>query len=138
MSHRSLLALVAIALTAGCGEAEKLRKERDAVVAKIDALRDSDKASLDVRRKLLKELEGVESKSPDCVAAREACASAYRSLIESKAQSEEATNAMSSGERVDPVDMSKKLETAGKLLERSEEDMPKCDQALTKLRTAKL
>jgi len=123
--------------TSGCNGAEKLRAERDRVAKKVDALRGADAASLDARRKLLGELENDETKDALGVAARDACVSAYRALIESLAQSEEVEAAMKQGERLDPIDLKRKLDAATKLIERSEQDMPKCDKAATDLRTAK-
>lgn len=137
---RALVVLLASSslLVAGCNGAEKTRFERERVSKKIDALRNSDDADLTVRRKLLADLENDETKDPLAVAARAACVSPYRDLFESLAQSEEVEAQMKLGERLDPVDMKRKLDTASKLIGQSEQDMPKCDKAATELKTAKL
>jgi len=124
-------------LLAGCNGAETIRAERDRVARKVEALRAAERVDLDVRRKLLVELEKDETKDPLGIAARDTCASAYRALIESLTQSEEVEAAMKTGERIDPIDMKRKLDAATKLIGRSKEDMPKCDKAASDLRTLK-
>ena len=129
--------LLAPSLLAGCNGAEKVRAERDRVSRKVEALRSAEDVDLDVRRKLLAELEKDATKDPLGMAARDTCASAYRALIESLTQSEEVEAAMKTGQRIDPFDMKRKLDAADKLIGRSEEDMPKCDKAASDLRTVK-
>ncbi len=132
------LAVVLVPLVlAGCNGAETTRLERERVAKKIDALRNADDADLAARRKLLAELENDETKDPLGAAARDACVSPYRDLLESLAQSEEVEAQMKLGERLDPIDMKRKLDAASKLIGRSEQDMPKCDKAATDLKTAK-
>lgn len=129
--------LVAVSLLAACNGADKVRAERERVGKKIDTLRGADDTDLSVRRKLLADLESDATKDPLGIAARDICASAYRALLESLAQSEEVEASMKLGERIDPIDMKRKLDAASKLIGQSEEDMPKCDKAATDLRTQK-
>ncbi len=124
-------------LLAGCNGDEKARAERERVGKKIDVLRSANDASVDARRKLLADLENDDTKDPQGIVARDACASAYRALLESLTQSEEVEAAMMRGERLDPIDLKRKLDIASKLIGRSEQDMPRCDKAATALRIAK-
>jgi hypothetical protein len=132
-----VIAVVVALISSGCGGAEKTRAERERVAKKIDALRNADDTSLETRRKLLRDLEDDATKDALGVAARDACVSAYKALLESLTQSEEVEATMKLGERLDPIDMKRKLDAASKLIERSEQDMPKCDKAATDLKTAK-
>lgn len=125
----SLLAL------AGCPNQNAV--ERDQVIARIDALRDATSVPLDRRRALLDTLRTTRTGLTLGSEARDACVAAYTDLIDAAEREEAARRSMESGERTDPLAVVKALDDAEKLLDRSRQNMPGCDQAATRLRTWK-
>lgn len=116
----------------GCGpsaEAEEARR----VLRSIDALRDAPTEPLSAREPLLTDLERQEAKGPIAVRARDACAKAYRSLIEGKTLQEKVEKALKTpgGSGVETL---RDLMAAEEKIKESAQVMPDCDKASGELR----
>lgn len=131
----SLPALLVATWLAGCPNQDAV--ERDKVIARIDALRDATSVPLDHRRQLLEALRSTRTGLVLGSEARDACVGAYTDLIDAAEREEAARRSMESGERTDPLAVVKALDDAEKLLDRSRQNMPGCDQAATRLRAFK-
>lgn len=132
----TLAALASAALVfAGCPNEDAM--ERHQVLLRIDALRDATSVPLDRRRELLDALRTTRAGLVLGAEARDTCVAAYTDLIDAAEREEAARRAMESGERTDPLAVVKALDDAEKLLDRSRENMPRCDQAATRLRAFK-
>jgi hypothetical protein len=132
---RSTVALLALAVVAGCqGSADE---QRTRTLARIDALRDATSVPLEHRLGLLVALEALKTDAADATAARDACLEAYRPLLAAQELEANATGAMASGKKVDTIAVARQLDDATRLLERSRELMPACDQAASRLRASR-
>jgi len=125
------IAGAALALAAACGpSAEDL--EAAAVVHAADALRDAPAEAVEGRRTLLAELERRPA-SGDAAAARDACARAYRPLLESAALRARVEAALADPSKLDGRALADLAEAEAKLKE-SAAAMGACDAALATVR----
>ena len=135
LAHVVSSVVLCLGVLAGCPNQDAV--ERDQVLARIDALRDATLVPLDHRRQLLEALRTTRTGLVLGSEARDACVAAYTDLIDAAEREEAARRSMESGERTDPLAVVKALDDAEKLLDRSRENMPGCDQAATRLRAYK-
>lgn len=133
--ERVPLGALLVLLLAGCSGDDT--RERTEVLRRIDALRDAPGASVVDRRELLDALKEAPAGQPPIAEARDRCAAAYTDLIDANEIEESARKLMGAGEKVDTLALAAQLDRATRLLERSRESMPACDQAATKLRATR-
>lgn len=136
-SGRALGALALLAASAGPACTGQDEREARLVLQRIDALRDATDAPPSRRRELLQELRTSRAGMTLAAEARDACVAAYSDLLDAADREEAARRAMASGAPADPLALVKALDDAEVLLDRSRENMPRCDRAATDLRAAR-
>jgi hypothetical protein len=129
-TRRAALGLLLIA--AACGPPAEV-VERERLLAAIDALRDAPSADTRRRRGLLEALERQAATTPPAVEARDACASAYRALLDADDLGTEMLHALNRGEGP-PPDLPAQLREAEAKAAQARSRMPGCESALTRLR----
>jgi hypothetical protein len=118
---------------AACGPSEE-RIEADRIGHAIDVLRNAPAHATEGRLALVEELEKQPAKGALAVAARDACARAYRTLEEANALERSVRKGL---EGADPSPaLLKDLADAEAKLSESREAMPVCETAVADLRRA--
>jgi hypothetical protein len=117
---------------AGCGPSQE-KLEADRVTRAIDVLRDAPPEPLSAREALVTDLERQQASFPLAIQARDACARAYRLLIEGKALQASVTKALATpgGATIDTL---RDLAGADAKIKESAAAMPECDRASADLR----
>jgi hypothetical protein len=118
-------------LLAGCPSREA--QEDRAVLGAIDVLRDSPEDDLVKRRSLIDSLAKLPATSELGREARDACADAYRLIVESKEATTKVKLALANGEL--PKNTLADLALAGEKIEKSEPAMKACQKAAIELGT---
>jgi hypothetical protein len=121
-------------LLLGCGPSKET-VEAERVLRAIDVLRDSPGAAPVSRIELAGELERLPVTSPLAVAARDACARAYRLLIEGAALSDRVHKALDQPDAAAGAVLDDLAQAEAKI-KKSSEAMPDCDRAAAELRRA--
>lgn len=133
MLWRGAAALLPLCLLAACGPSAEER-EAAAVVRAADVLRDAPaEAAAEQRRALLADLERAPAASPPAVRARDACARAYRLLLEGKDLEARVRAALADG-GTPGAGVLLELTAAEAKIEESAAAMPDCEAALSDLR----
>lgn len=129
----AVLVVFVLALALGaCGPSqEKIEAER--VLHAINKLRDSPSEHLAGREALVTELERTPAASPPAVKARDACARAYRLLVEGKKLSERVAKQLADPKTM-TLEVGRDLAGAEAKIAESAEAMPACETAVADLR----
>jgi hypothetical protein len=128
----ALLAFLGL-VTLGCDGSSPDVAERRRIVAAVDAVRDAPSQDSVRRRKLLEGLEREAATVPAAVLARDACAAAYRPLVDGNDLADGVQRALARGSAPDPS-LEGDLREAEAAVARSRAAMPACEQALDALR----
>lgn len=129
---KGVLGGVALVIAAACGPSAEER-EAAAVLRAADVLRDAPAEAAARRRELLAELERAPTASARAARARDACAKAYRTLLDGAALEAKVRAALSGAAAPTPADLGDLLEAEAKIKE-SAAAMPDCEAALADLR----
>jgi len=119
-------------LVAGCGPSQE-KVEADRVLHAINKLRDSPPESLSGREALLTELERTPATSPPAIKARDACAHAYRLLVDGKKLSERVAKQLADPKTL-TLEVGRDLADAETKIAESAASMPACETAVADLR----
>jgi hypothetical protein len=103
------------------------------VLHALDALRDAPGDALAARRKLLADLETTPATAPSAVRARDACAAAYRLLLDGT-ELERGLQAELAGDGGAAASLVPRLLEAERKIKQSGTLMPDCEQASAELR----
>jgi hypothetical protein len=103
------------------------------VLHAINKLRDAPAEALSMRESLVAELEKVQASSPPAVRARDACAHAYRLLIEGKKLSERVAKQIADPSTL-TLEVGRDLDAADAKIKESAAAMPACETASADLR----
>jgi hypothetical protein len=122
----------AFAFAAACGPSQE-KIEADRVLHAINKLRDSPSEHLTGREALVTELERVSATSPPAVKARDACAHAYRLLVDGKKLSERVAKQLADPKTV-TLEAARDLADAESKILESAAAMPTCETAVADLR----
>lgn len=130
----ALAAFVLAGALGGCASPEAA--EDRAVIGAIDALRRESADDLPSRMKLVDALEKLPASTERARRARDVCAEAYRLLVAGKESAAKAERALAN-----PKEASKtvlvELGRAEEKIRKSEEVMPRCDEAAAELRLSR-
>jgi hypothetical protein len=118
----------------GCGRSEEA-VEAERVLRAIDVLRDAPSSALPARIELAAELERLPLRSPPAVGTRDACARAYRLLLDASLLEQRARKALDEPGLPSATAVQDLLEAETKVKE-SSMAMPECDRAMAELRRA--
>jgi len=127
---------LAVALLAGCGPSAEDR-EAAAVARAADALREAPEATAEQRRALLADLERTPAAAAPAARARDACALAYRLLLDGTALEAKVRAALArthTGAGAPGASVLLDLSAAEAKIEESAAAMPDCERALADLR----
>jgi hypothetical protein len=126
-----MLGAMAMGVSA-CGPSQE-RVEADRVITAINRLRDAPPEPLASREALLAELERVSATSPPAAKARDACARAYRLLIEGKRLTEKVAEQLADPKSL-TLEVGRELALAESKITESAAAMPACETAVADLR----
>jgi hypothetical protein len=119
---------------AGCGRSQEAT-EADRVLRAVDVLRDAPSSALPARIELAGELERLPLTSPAAAGTRDACARAYRLLLDGSVLEQRARKALDGPGTPSPAVVQDLLEAEAKI-KQSALAMPDCDRAVAELRRA--
>ena len=120
----------------GCGPSAE-SQERARVLAAIDALRDSPPGEPERRIALASQLANEGAKTPEAIAARDACSKAYRLLAESNRAESAAEKGLAAKDKESALATLTSLDEAQKKLDEANETMKECSLASSTLRLKK-
>lgn len=132
----AVLGLAVLGMAAlGCSRSPEA-VERARLLAAVDALRDAPAADARRRRGLLEALERQPAVAPVAQGVRDACAAAYRPLLDGTELTEELRRAVARGDSPAP-ELPQKLHQAEAEVARARTLMAGCERALADLRHAR-
>jgi hypothetical protein len=116
----------------GCGPSQE-KIEANRVLTAIDRVRDAPVEPPSAREAPLTELERVQASSPPAVKARDACAKAFRLLVDGKKLSDRVAKQLADP-RTLTLQVAQELADAEAKIEESAASMPACETAVADLR----
>jgi len=134
LTRRALAPFVLGALSiplAGCSFGE--HAEDRAIIAAIGALRDASSDDLGRRMRLVEELEKKPATSALGRRARDACASAYRTLVEGQEAADRVRRGLAGPASEAPKNLLADLAASEEKIRKAEAEMPSCEKAAAEL-----